>query len=142
MKFKTDRKLEYNADKIVEHLKSYKQDDILIIDIKKQSKSRTVQQNRWYWACIKIIADDLGYEEDEAHYYFRQMFLSGFRYNKLSKKEEPFIGSTTKLSTKQFTVYIEKVRRFAIQRLNISTPTPNLFRITEDLENQFKNNIK
>ena len=141
MKFKTDRQLKYNAKEIFKYIKNFKEEDIIILDIKKQAKDRTIQQNKWYWKCINIIADDLGYTEDETHYYFKQMFLKGFRYNKFTKKEEPFIGSTTKLNTKQFTIYIEQVRRFAIQELNISTPSPDMYRLEEDLEDVFKENI-
>ena len=85
---------------------------------KKQTRSQA--QNAYYWGVVlDIIGKDLGYEPEEAHQIFTEMFLS---YEKDSRK---FVKSTTKLNTKEMEQYLEKVRRFASMELSIFIPLPN-----------------
>ncbi len=81
---------------------------------------RSGQQNKYYWGVvIKIIADELGYGQDDAHYALRAKFLMSGEPNKLMV---PI--STTDLSTVQFETYMSDIRQWAAEFLNINIPEP------------------
>ena len=43
----------------------------------KEKKSRSIQQNRYYWAVIcKLISEHTGYTTDETHQILAEMFLA------------------------------------------------------------------
>ena len=91
------------------------------LDIKKQSKIRTLSQNSLYWVWIEFICEQLGYEKyeaEEVHNSFRAMFLT----DKTGKL--PLVRSTTKLNTVQFTKYMNQIERFCNKELNMTLPTP------------------
>ena len=86
--------------------------------IKKQTRSQA--QNAYMWSVVyKTIGDDLGYEPEEVHQLMSERFLS---YRKDNYK---FVKSTTKLNTKEFEEYMEKIRRFASMELHIFISLPN-----------------
>ena len=82
--------------------------------------ARTLPMNKLYWGVyIKIIAEHLGYFPEELHEEFKLMFNSrdsaitpGKRYG----------GSTTKMSRKDFSLYLESIRMWAIQEQGIDLP--------------------
>lgn len=89
------------------------------ITIDKRKKSRSNQQNRYYFGvCIQIIADELGYEPIDIHYELRRLFLS----SPGEKLQIP--RSTTSLSTVEHNEFIEKVKRWSSEELNIYIPDP------------------
>jgi len=88
------------------------------IEVKKDRKYRTLPQNALYWVWLEIIGDDLGYDKEEVHATFKSMFLTD-RSQKI-----PLVRSTTKLDTQQFTAYLEKLRMFCLNDLNINLPDP------------------
>ena len=79
------------------------------ITIQKRSKSRTILQNNYYWLILTIFADSSGFDDTtELHDAMRERFLP-----KRLDKKFPYVPSTTQLSTKEFTDYIDKIRRLA-----------------------------
>ena len=68
---------------------------------------RTLKQNSLYWPVyVQICADYFGYFPDEMHEIFKLMF------NAKDSKLVPggkFGGTTTKMTTKEFTQYLEKI---------------------------------
>lgn len=90
------------------------------LTVKKFRKSRSVQQNRYYFGVVlKIISDHTGYETEDLHNHFKTHFLK----KKVGKLTSYY--STTKLDTLQFTDYLDKVIRFAEQRLDLNIPSPD-----------------
>lgn len=81
---------------------------------------RSISQNKLYWSWLNLIADELGYDKEDLHLYFRQMFLGDKMINWI---RIPI--STAGLDTKQFTDYLEKIRKFAQDELNIRLPLPD-----------------
>lgn len=90
----------------------------VVITVKKKRRTRTVNQNAYYWCILGIAADELGYDPDELHTSFRSMFLTD-RTTKI-----PLIRSTAKLSTVDFGIYLDKVLK-QIAELGIIIPTIN-----------------
>lgn len=105
----------------------------IILSIKKEpKKTRTLQQNRYYRAILAIIADETGNDPDDLHEFFKF---------KLNRKYTTFGGevggSTTQLDTAQMTKYIDRVRQFALDELNISTPSPEEENLMEYLASEY-----
>lgn len=87
---------------------------------------RSLPQNRYYWAILKIIGDELGYKDDDLHEALKAKFIGMEEgrdvFGNLYRK--PI--STTTLSKKEFTEYMDKVFALAAQ-MNITIPAPDYF---------------
>ena len=83
---------------------------------------RTLPQNALYWSCyIKIIAEHLGYFPDELHEELKLLFNPKDSKLKLGEKVG---GSTTRMTRKQFTAYLEKIHLWASIEHGIDLPEP------------------
>ena len=82
-------------------------------------KSRTIQQNRYYFGVVlKVISDHTGHDPEDLHNHFKYHFLKK-RIGKLTT-----FYSTTELDKLQFGEYLDKIIRFAGERLDITIPSP------------------
>tara|TARA_Y100000401_G_scaffold73348_1_gene59337 strand:- start:16447 stop:16764 length:318 start_codon:yes stop_codon:yes gene_type:complete len=70
----------------------------------KHDKNRNVAQNNRYWKSVRIIGNDLGYDESEMHNIIKQYFK---------------ITSTKELGKEEFSIFLEKLERWAIDEHNI-----------------------
>lgn len=93
--------------------------EVLIL-IKKKRKIRSLSANSYYWVCINLAADELGYNPDELHNSFKAMFLTD------KTLKIPLVRSTTKLNSHDFGLYLDKVLR-KLTELEIVIPTPKEF---------------
>lgn len=73
------------------------------------SRERSEQQNKYYWGVVlKIISEETGNSPQDLHDYYKNKYLSGSKevfFEKIS-----FCHSTTKLSYKKFSEYLEKIK--------------------------------
>jgi len=76
------------------------------IEVKKYSDNRSNGQNRLMWDVYRQVSDQTGYETDEIHAMMGQKFLLK------TDCKSPYVISTTKLTTKEFTDYLDRVVRF------------------------------
>jgi hypothetical protein len=90
------------------------------VQITKVKPIRTISQNKLYWSWLNLIADELGDTKEYYHDHFREKYLG-----KYCGKLGDALFSTTTLDTKQFTDYLEKIRKFAHDELNIRLPLPD-----------------
>jgi len=109
------------------YLKGLK-DTEYIVEIKEVKNNRSNNQNRYYWKCIiQVLSKELGYFNDEIHGILKAKFLS--EYITVESKGNTTgvlkTGSTARLDTKQFEVYTEQIRIWAISELGIRLPLPN-----------------
>jgi len=75
--------------------------------IKKEKLIRTTKQNAYLrWWVYKAICDHTGDTDDYIHWVMSMEFLVD------RTKKMPFIKSTTKLSTKEFSEYVDKIKNF------------------------------
>lgn len=72
---------------------------------------RTDRQNRYYWAYVRMIAEETGHTEDELHEFFKQKFLDK-RKIKVMNEEIEMYPSTTKLTRQEMTGYIVQISIF------------------------------
>jgi hypothetical protein len=106
--------------KFHEHVKSLK-DGQYFVTVQKQKKTRSLNQNGYYFGVVvAMIAEKLGYTPDETHQSLRTQFLSEKHESGLSR-----IKSTSELSTVEFEKYLEVVRMFASEFLNLYIPLPH-----------------
>jgi hypothetical protein len=99
-----------------------------IVDVKKKRNTRSNMQNNYYWKCIvQELADELGYFPDEIHDILRAKFLNEWQMIDVNNKKIGVnkIGSTTALNTKDFEVYTEQIRIWALSDLGIRLMLPN-----------------
>ena len=81
------------------------------ITIKEHKDSRSIQQNKMYWALITELGSFLGYNTEEMHQMMAYKYLS--YKNELLGDEVVVVPSTTKLRIKEFNEYYDKVEKFA-----------------------------
>ena len=75
----------------------------------KETGVRSAQQNNYYWKIVGILGEELGYTEQEMHSTIKNHFN---------------VDSTKTLSTKEFSVFIERLIRWSAVELNIVIPDP------------------
>jgi hypothetical protein len=79
------------------------------LTIEKERRGRTLNQNSYYWSVIiEILGNHFGYEAEEMHEALKIKFLK-----KHEDTDLVTVGSTTKLSTKEFGEYLDKIMRWA-----------------------------
>lgn len=93
------------------------------VEIKPYKKNRSLAQNKLYWKWITCIGDEIGYTSDELHAIMADKFLLD-EIIEYGGKEIRKDKSTSRLTTKQFTEYLEKIDRFASAELGIVLPSP------------------
>jgi hypothetical protein len=82
----------------------------------KETGVRSSQQNNYYWNAVRIIAEELGYTENEMHSTIKNHFeIESTHFE---------IESTKTLSTKEFASFIERLVRWSAIELNIIIPDP------------------
>ena len=69
---------------------------------------RTLEQNKYYRELLTVIWNDIWYEKDELHAYFKFLFLRQTHIHEILWEYTEII-STTKLTIKNFKDYIDKI---------------------------------
>lgn len=82
------------------------------VEIRDHKTTRSIQQNKRYWAIIKIVADFMGQDKEETHDMFRIRFL-GPRFFQVDGVQYAGAKSTATLSTKEFCDYCDMVEATA-----------------------------
>ncbi len=102
-------------DDVVRHFEG----EDVIVTIEELKNKRTLEQNAYYWgAVLPAILDEYpGHTPEELHTYFKKFLPT--KFITVFGKEIAVEKSTTKLSTKEFSEYIEKICR------EVGIPVPN-----------------
>lgn len=114
-------KLPYQNEKAIAYIQKNKSDRIC--EIKKQDKSRSYLQNRYYWFLLTILEGDTGMVKDDFHIYFRAKFLQHTK--EINGDMVEYTRSTTELNTLEFEDYLSKIRMFASVEIGCFLPLPN-----------------
>jgi len=117
-----------NKDKqsLINYLKELQTD--YIVNVKKQRNNRSNMQNNYYWACIvQALANELGYYPDEMHDILKVKFASEWETIPIEDKTIGIqkINSTARMNTKEFEVYADQIRIWALTELGIRLMLPN-----------------
>jgi hypothetical protein len=92
------------------------------IEISEHKKSRSVAQNRLMWMWLNLMAKETGNEPDDLHTLFKIKFL-GTETKTVYGTTMEIPQSTTKLTTKEFTGYLDRIEALATD-IGIRLPHP------------------
>lgn len=109
-----------------------------IVTINRIKSHRTIPQNKLYRLWLKLIADETGHSEDELHAYFKAIFLEK-QYKVVFNEQVEIEASTTRLSTKEFTTFLDKIYLFASETLRMILPKPDDICFNEFYTNYLSN---
>ena len=117
-----------NKDKqsLINYLKELGND--YIVEVKKQKTNRSIMQNNYYWKCIvQVLADEIGYYNDEMHDILKVKFASQWESVIINDKTIGLqtVNSTARMNTKAFETYAEHIRIWALSELGIRLMLPN-----------------
>ncbi|QDP61896.1 MAG: hypothetical protein GOVbin8074_25 [Prokaryotic dsDNA virus sp.] len=117
-----------NKDKqsLINYLKELGND--YTVEVKKQKNNRSMMQNNYYWKCIvQVLAEELGYFNDEMHDTLKVKFASEWSSIEVNNKTVGLqtVNSTARMNTKAFEIYTENIRIWALSELNIRLMLPN-----------------
>ena len=119
----------YNFEQYWNYLSTLEGKEVFCV-VSKKTNSRSLPQNKLYWEWLKIIADYLGeYDKDEVHEILKHKFLAKKQIEIVSKatgeiESTKINTSTTKLTTKEMSEYMDEINRWALNFLGIFLPTP------------------
>lgn len=86
---------------------------------------RTDAQNKFYWVCVRILANNFGISPEELHEHFKSEWLPSQEFFILTKRKQ--LRSTTDMSKDEMSVYIDKVIRLAAEQ-GIVIPDPEEYK--------------
>lgn len=114
----------------LKQLLSGRQDCEVEIVIERKHATRSVQANRYYWGVVlKAISEFTGYDANETHEAMKALFLpkelTFCDGNGEVQGEIVIGGSTRKMNANEFYDYVERVRRFAAEKLSLNIPDPD-----------------
>lgn len=84
------------------------------VTFERPRSTRSLQQNKRYWAILTLIAHETGHATEELHVAFRDMLLPR-KFIKIGNRELEVAKTTTDLSPAEFTEYVERVVAEAAQ---------------------------
>ena len=99
-----------------------------IVSVKKQRNNRSNMQNNYYWACIvQPLASELGYFPDELHDCLKVKFASEWQSIEINDRQVGLqvVNSSARMNTKDFEVYADQIRIWALSELGIRLMLPN-----------------
>lgn len=102
------------------------------ITITPNRKTRSTQQNAYLWGIVYPAVlfglQDAGWEiidEEQVHEYCKQAFAAREVINKDTGEVLSLPSSTARMQTAEFNVYVDKIKAFAFEYLNVTIPEPN-----------------
>jgi hypothetical protein len=102
-------------------------DGVVEIAVARKRATRSQQANRYWWGvCVAAVADHTGYTPNEIHALAKQLFLPkriAIADGHGEIRDEVVIGaSTTRLTTLEFSEFIEAFRQWAADTLDVYIP--------------------
>ena len=102
----------------------------ITLEIGKRKRKRSSELNNYYWLCLGLVVDrmlELGHEvnKDLIHEFFKGRFLYTEFYDEKTGEILKIPRSTTEISSDEFWAYLEEIKRFAAQTLDLVIEEPN-----------------
>ncbi len=101
----------------------------VIVTIEKKRKKRSPNQNQYYWGVVIDMVterlNDLGHQVNATEVH--EAMKTRFSKEMIFVKDQPIIvpQSTTAKSTVEFMEYMDEIKQFAAETLDINIPDPN-----------------
>lgn len=101
------------------------------ITVKRLHATRSLDQNRYYFFGIGLLAEQLGYTPNEMHELVKMLHLDkdDAASGRNGKLFEGYVvgGSTARLNKLEFSAYIERFRVWAASEFNCVIPDPQQY---------------
>lgn len=103
--------------------------EVYEVNIRPYKKNRSVSQNRLYWLWVNEIKDHIErtqgkvFSTDDIHEWFKDELLPQ-HVIEINGKAKKAIKSTSALTTKEFTEYLEKIDWYCSDNLGLNLPHP------------------
>jgi len=107
----------------IDHIQSL--DGVYRVTIEKYVKNRSQAQSRLMWLWLGIISSDTGESPENLHEIFKLRFLGTEKIQSMGYSIE-IPKSTTKLTTHEFTDYLDKIEGLALS-IDIRLPHPEIY---------------
>lgn len=103
-----------------------------LLEVKKNRRGRTLNQNEYLWGCVyPILLDgllDAGWEftsVEQVHEFFKKQMAKDKVVNYSTGEIVDIPCSTATMDTQQFAMYVDALRAYAEEFLNVTIPEPN-----------------
>lgn len=111
-------------------------DKLYNVEIVRKQPRRSIDQNKLYWLWLNCISKEIGYPPDELHSVFALKYL-GASHRVICGETVVATPSTKRLSTEEFSAYLDQVSAFVAAELGIILPDPQ-DRYFEQFYEQYK----
>ena len=101
--------------------------DVAVISIKEHKMTRSGQQNKLYHAIVDQIRMETGNTKDAIKVHCQSEFLET-RIEEVAKKQRLVLKSTTKLNTKEMSIFLDDVIAWVENDLGITLNLPDNWR--------------
>ena len=101
--------------------------DVAVISIKEHKMTRSGQQNKLYHAIVDQIRMETGNTKDAIKVHCQTEFLET-RIEEVAKKQRLVLKSTTKLNTKEMSIFLDDVIAWVENDLGITLNLPDNWR--------------
>lgn len=112
----------FNTDLVKEFLKGHSGERFEFV-IKKY---RSMRQLKYYWVLVHIVADHLGYSDDEMHEIIKDKFLRIEYAHEETGEVFYRVKSTKELSKIEMSDLTEKLKQWAAQSFSVNLPDPDV----------------
>lgn len=84
---------------------------------------RTSNQNRLYWLWLGIIEQETGSNAKALHEFFKELLITPELVDAFGETQKIY-KSTTDMSCKEFTTYLNYIQSFCSSEVGITLPIP------------------
>ena len=113
---------EVDRQGLIEYIQKLDLSRVFFWEIKKHVKRRSISQNSLYWLHMAVISDETGNDVNYLHEIFKEQFLIPVIVDYFGTTKE--VRSTKRLTTKQFSEYMEKITA-EVSSYGIVLPMPD-----------------
>ena len=112
-----------DKEKVIDYIGKLPDEKRYKVDIKSIREVRSPDQNQLYWLWLTCISDETGNDKDTLHEHFKDVYL-GSKERIVFNRSISIRHTTTKLDTKEFAAYLDRIQTFANTELGIVLPNP------------------
>lgn len=103
-----------------------------VCTVQRKQRRRTTPQNKYLWGVVYPMLltglQQAGWEFtncEQVHHFFKQQVAGEHIINYKTGEVVTLPNSTAAMTTQEFETYVDRLRRYAEQYLNIEIPEPN-----------------
>lgn len=113
-----------NRKQLKEDLKEFKGVNVTVT-IAKTKKNRSLEQNKWLWACMTLLAEHTGYSKDEMLAIVKYKFLKATKADEKTGEVFEYLKGTSELTTTEFSTFMQELIQWSAESLQVVLPIPN-----------------